>query len=170
MAGGRPPIYKAEFAQQAKKLCLLGFTDKELAAFFEVQGSTLSNWKNEHPEFLEAVREGKHIADAEVAASFYKKATGYRYEEVTYEKVIIKDGEGFLQEGDADDDGITVDPFKKKVVVKEISPDAGAALNWLKNRQPKKWRDKQEVDHTSGGEKISPTVIVFKDGNGSSSE
>ncbi|MCF0059959.1 hypothetical protein MUK70_11970 [Dyadobacter chenwenxiniae] len=149
---------------------MLGFTDRELAAFFEVQGSTLNNWKVDHPEFLEAVHAGKHIADAEVAASFYKKATGYRYEEVTYEKIIIKDGEGFLTEGDADDDGITVDPFKKKVVVREIAPDAGAALNWLKNRQPKKWRDKQEIDHTSAGEKISPTVIVFKDGNGSSSE
>ncbi|MNQ95572.1 hypothetical protein D3C85_1111360 [compost metagenome] len=27
-------------------------------------------------------------------------------------------------------------------------PDAGAAMNWLKNRQGKKWRDKQDIEHS----------------------
>lgn len=38
--GGRPTRYKAEYAQQAYKLCLLGATDKELADFFHVSGQT----------------------------------------------------------------------------------------------------------------------------------
>lgn len=156
--------YDESFNEIARKLCLLGHTDAELATFFDVSVQTLNNWKKDYPKFFESLNAGKEIADAEVASSFHKRAVGYRYEEVTFEKVIIKDGEGFLTEGDADDDGITVDPYKKRVVVREVAPDPGAALNWLKNRQPKKWRDKQEIDHTTGGEKISPTAIVFSKG------
>lgn len=42
-------------------------------------------------------------------------------------------------------------------------PDVTAAIFWLKNRQPDKWRDvqKQETDIMSGGKPIRP-VFVFK--------
>jgi hypothetical protein len=156
--------YDESFNEIARKLCLLGHTDAELASFFDVCEATINNWKQDYPKFLESVIAGKELADADVANSFHKRAVGYRYEEVTYEKIIIKDGDGFLSEGDADDDDISTDPYKKRVVVKEVAPDPGAALNWLKNRQPKKWRDKQEIDHTSGGEKIQPTAIIFSKG------
>ena len=48
-----------------------------------------------------------------------------------------------------------------KVVVKEVQPDAGAALNWLKNRQPQHWRDKQEVEQ-SGQVKVVNVHSKFK--------
>lgn len=35
-AGGRPSKYKPEYAGQAKKLCMLGQTDAEMASFFGV--------------------------------------------------------------------------------------------------------------------------------------
>lgn len=70
--GGRPTKYKEEYAEQARKLCLLGATDDKLADFFEVAVSTINNWKIDHPEFLESIRAGKHIADMEVADSAYK--------------------------------------------------------------------------------------------------
>jgi hypothetical protein len=31
-------------------------------------------------------------------------------------------------------------------VIKHYAPDPTAAIFWLKNRQPDKWRDKQELD------------------------
>jgi hypothetical protein len=34
-ARGRPSLYRDEFAEQARKLCLLGATDRDLAEFFE---------------------------------------------------------------------------------------------------------------------------------------
>lgn len=121
---GRPSKYKEEYAEQAYKLCLLGATDKELADFFEVSESTLNLWKKDE-EFSESIKKGKIIADADVAASLFKRARGYTYEEDTYEQ-------GFLT----------------KRVVKEVAPDTGAAMAWLKNRQKDKWRDKQEVEHS----------------------
>lgn len=43
--GGRPTKYKEEYTAQARKLCLLGHTDKDLADFFEVTFQTINNWK-----------------------------------------------------------------------------------------------------------------------------
>jgi len=161
---GRPTKYKPEFADQAYKLTLLGLTVPELATYFEVHYDTIKEWMVQYKEFSEGVLRGRDIADGEVTASFHKRAMGYRYEEVTYEKIVVKEGNSFISEDDVDNEGISVDAYKKKVVVKEVPPDPGAALNWLKNRQPKKWRDKQEIDHTTNGEKIEQTTIIFSNG------
>lgn len=125
--GGRPTKYKEEYNQQAYKLCLLGHTDKELANFFEVEESTINNWKNQYPMFLESLKKGKEIADADVTDSLYKRATGY----------------------DAPD--VDIKMFEGQIIqtplIKHYPPDPTAMIFWLKNRQPKKWRDKQEVDN-----------------------
>jgi hypothetical protein len=68
--------FKPEFVEQARKLCLLGATDDQLASFFDVATSTISKWKLDFPEFAEALKGGKVGADMEVAASLYKRATG----------------------------------------------------------------------------------------------
>ena len=127
MRTGAPTKYKKEFAEQAYKLTLLGFTDANLCFYFGIEEQTLSNWKRKHRDLLGAVRAGKEIADANVAESFYKRAKGYNYIEVTIEEV----------------DG---NETKTKTVSKHLPPDAGAALNWLKNRQKDLWRDKQTIE------------------------
>ena len=47
-----------------------------------------------------------------------------------------------------------------------IEGNTTAQIFWLKNRQPRQWRDKQEIDHTTKGEKIEPTRIIFEDTKG----
>ena len=133
--GGRPTAYRKEYAEQAYKYCLLGATDSQLADFFEVAESTINNWKKSYPEFLESVMRGKVIADANVAEAFYKRATGFQKEDG--EKVFQYQGE-----------------IIRAQIREYFPPDTGAALNWLKNRQPDKWRDKQNVDLTTNGESI----------------
>lgn len=135
MSAGRPTDYKPEFAEQAKKLCEIGATDIELADFFGVDVRTIYNWKHSHAEFFQAVCVGKDALDARVERSLYQRAVGYTFES---EKVFNYQGE------------IVRAPTRE-----HVPPDPGAALNWLKNRQPDKWRDKQEVEH-SGGVKMIP--------------
>jgi hypothetical protein len=131
---GRKSAYQPQFAEQARKLCLLGHTDAELAAFFEVSETTINNWKHAHPAFLESIRAGKTVADAEVADSLYKRATG---EFVQAEK-IVKTDNGF-----------------EAVRYKQYIPgDPQSAFRWLMNRRPNDWRDKREVEH-SGGLEVS---------------
>ena len=142
---GRPTDYREEYNLQVEKLCKLGATDAEIADFFGVVESTINLWKLEYPEFSESVKRGKILADAEVAYSFHKRATGYKYDEVTYEKLAESES-GMKVDDQGDIEATKKEAYKRKVVTKEVPPDGGAALNWLKNRQKDKWRDKQEVD------------------------
>ncbi|EAA3705864.1 terminase [Salmonella enterica subsp. enterica serovar Newport] len=125
---GRPSAYKPEYAEQARKLCLLGHTDAELASFFDVSEQTINAWKHAHPDFLESIKKGKAVADSEVAAKLFHRATGYEHPEDDIRAV---------------DGSIVITP-----TVKHYPPDTTAAIFWLKNRQRDKWRDKQEVEHT----------------------
>lgn len=136
--GGAPTKYQRSFAAEAKRLCLLGCNDKELANYFEVSVSTLNKWKLEHPEFSESLRGGKMEADAKVAAKLYKRAIGFFYDEITFEKISL--------ERSLEDEEIKVPAFKKKVVRKYVLPDVGAQTLWLKNRHKTKWREKFQIN------------------------
>ena len=127
---GRPTKYKDEFNPQAEKLCKLGATDKELADFFEIDEATIYRWKIEYPEFCDSIKRGKQIADMEVADSLYKRANGYSH----HEDVIFNDK------------GV---PLVVQTT-KHYPPDPTSMIFWLKNRQPKQWRDKQEISHSIG--------------------
>lgn len=119
--GGRPTDYKEEYNEQARKLCLLGYIDKELADFFGVCKATLNNWKQDHNGFLDSINAGKDVANAEVADSLYNRALGYSHPEV---HVSNYQGE------------ITLTPL-----IKHYPPDTQAASLFLRNRRPDKWRD-----------------------------
>jgi hypothetical protein len=132
---GRPSEFRPEYVEQAYRLSLLGATDKEMAAFFDVTEPTFNAWKQEHPEFLSSLCDGKMTADAKVAESLYRRATGY-----TAKKVVTANIQGMITD--------------IKEVNEYVGPDVAAASLWLRNRQPAKWRDK--VDHElSGNLKIS---------------
>ena len=128
MPAGRPTKYKKKYAEQTRKLCLLGAIDKELADFFEVEEKTINNWKEEFPDFLQSLKSGKELADAEVASKLYHRANGYEHKE---DKIF-------------NDNGIPL----VVPTTKHYPPDTTAAIFWLKNRQPKRWRDKQDVEHS----------------------
>ena len=125
---GRPTKYKEEYAKQAEKICLLGATDDFLADYFEVDVATIYRWKNDHDDFCEAIKKGKQEADLKVAESLYGRAVGYSHPE---QKVFNNQGEIVTHD-----------------TIKHYAPDPTAAIFWLKNRQPKEWRDKQEVEHS----------------------
>lgn len=142
---GRPTRYKAEYAEQARKLCLLGATDGELADFFRVNVATINRWKIDHKEFCESITRGKIVADAEVADRLYQRALGYSHNAV---KIMAVDKTVVHEE-----------------YIEHYPPDTQAASLWLRNRQPKKWRDKQDVEHSGkdGGpiqSEVTTKVVV----------
>lgn len=139
---GRPSAYRKEYAEQAYKFCLLGADDARLAHLFEVSEQTINAWKTAHPEFLESLKKGKDLADAEIAQSLFHRAKGYSHPEVDI-KVI---------------DGRIV----QTPLVKHYPPDTGAAMAWLKNRQSSKWRDRQDVNHSSEDGTMTPPAPVYK--------
>jgi len=150
MAGGRPTRYRKEFAEQARKLCLLGYTDVQLADFFEVTEKTINNWKNRHSEFLQSIKKGKAIPDAEVAETLFNKAAGRvvitEVREFAKRKDDLASEEIQLEGIETEDSGF--DPFSRagevQIIKKQLPPSDIAAIFWLKNRQPELWRDKVE--------------------------
>lgn len=127
-SAGRPTTFKPEYVEQAYNYCLLGAIDTQMAEFFKVSEKTINAWKKSQPEFADALRRGKTMADAQVAGSLFKRATGYSHPEThinCYEGEIIQ-----------------------TEVTKHYPPDTTACIFWLKNRQSDKWRDKVELAAT----------------------
>lgn len=152
---GRPTKYKDEYAEQAYKLCLLGSTDVQLADFFQVVISTIYEWKLNFPEFSDALRRGKTVADAEIASSLYNRALGCT---VVIQQAIK------LKESQFNSEGKKISEEEKIEVVdleQESPPDTSAAIFWLKNRAPKVWRDKP-IDALDGSTTIDQINLQIK--------
>ena len=142
MAGGRPSKYDPSMIEQARKLCELGATDRDVANFFEISESTLNLWKGLYPEFSESLKVGKAAADERVVQSLYRRATGYAHDAV---KIAVN------SQGE-----ITQVPF-----VEHYPPDTTAAIFWLKNRRKEEWRDRVENEHTGlNGGPMQFTVVT----------
>ena len=138
---GRPTDYLEVYNEQARKLGLLGYTDKKIADFFCVSETTLNNWKRQYPKFLVSLKAGKEVADMEVTASLYERAIGYSHTET---KVFNNQGEILTHD-----------------VQKIYPPDPISIKYWLNNRQPEVWREKVESEITTNEEisKIQIEVI-----------
>jgi len=130
---GRPTLYREEYNEQARKMCLLGATDADLASFFEVNEDTIYEWKNVHPAFSDSIKQGKEQADAEVADRLFKRAMGYEHDDV--------------------DIRVVDQQIVQTKIRKYYPPDTAATIFWLKNRQKAKWRDRidQEISGPNGG-------------------
>lgn len=107
-----------------------GATDQEIAETLGVSERTFYSWCHEHPEFLQATKVGKEAADQRVERSLYRRALGYSHESV---KIFMPAGAKYP----------VYAPFTE-----HYPPDTQAASLWLRNRQPEKWRDKTEVEHS----------------------
>lgn len=148
---GRPTAYRDDYAEQAYKYCLLGATDAQLASLFDVCEATINNWKNNQPEFLESIKKGKAIADAEVAERLYFRARGYEHPE---DKIFNDQGRPLIVP-----------------TTKHYPPDTTAIIYWLKNRQPELWRDLKEVSgkldmNVSAGELSDEQLALIAAGRG----
>jgi hypothetical protein len=125
---GRPSSFKPEFIEQARKLCELGATDEEVAAFFDVSTRTIYRWQSANEGFCQSLKAGKVAADERVERSLYHRAVGYTFDS---EKVFQFQGQ------------IVRTPTKE-----HVPPDTTAAIFWLKNRKPSEWRDVRTLEGT----------------------
>jgi hypothetical protein len=112
--------YSPAFNARATELCMLGHTNEELALCFNVNPDTIQQWLIEKPSFRKAVDRGREAADAKVAHSLYRRATGAK----------VKASKIFNHKGKA----LVVD------YIEHYPPDTNAAALWLSNRQRSKWR------------------------------
>ena len=112
-----------------------GATDSEMIEALGIARQTFYTWKKKYPEFAAALKRGKEVIDRQVETALFKRAVGYKTEEITHERQYNHVTEEW-------------EFVEVKRVIKEVNPDAVSAIFWLKNRKPKEWRDKQEIEHS----------------------
>lgn len=123
-----------------------GLTDEQIAKNLGISKDTFYKYKKEHADFSDSLKRGKEVVDIEVENALLKRALGYKYKEVTKEKVLQKDSSGRPL---VDMHGMPVYKLEvTKEITKEVSPDTTAQIFWLKNRKPEVWRDKQQIEHS----------------------
>jgi hypothetical protein len=124
VAEGRPPSpYDAgTVVPFARSLAESGKTDVEIAVALGVHYTTYNDWRKRHPEFAEAVSEGKALVDARVERAFLQRATGFT-SQIPY---VNAEGE-------------------ERVRTVVFPPSVPAAIEWLRNRQPEHWMNRAHI-------------------------
>jgi len=101
-----------------------GFTDMQLADWFEVSERTINEWKLEHDEFSQSLRAGKAETDDLVERATVAHIVGY------YVLVDELDRNGNIRQ-----------------LRKWIPGNAHAGLKWLAARRPEVYREQKNVKH-----------------------
>jgi hypothetical protein len=142
MTAGRPTPYRPELAEQARKLCRNGLTDREVADILGISVRTFYRWRGEHDEFAEAVVVGKERADQRVESALYQRACGYDYDDV---KIFHPSG--------------AKDPVIVPITV-HVPADVAAGKHWLALRRPMPWGGERETqEQLDWAEQFKKAVI-----------
>lgn len=117
-----------------------------------VSNTTFFNWYRESEDLRKVCAVSLDVANMSVEEALLKRATGYDYEEYTWELV-----EGELR--------------LTKKCRKHVPPDVKAILSWLYNRLPSQWRATQEpLETTQYTETIKNILVAMKEVADSGSE
>lgn len=127
-AKGRPTLLNDRLKDIIVNLAKEGKTTEQIADVISVSQSTIKNWMGKDKKLGVAIRAAKAVADELVEASLFQRACGYSHPEVK----VFFDAKS-LQ---------TVE----HVVTKHYPPDPVSMIFWLKNRDPDRWREKQEIE------------------------
>lgn len=123
-----PDFLDKEQAQVITHLCMLGATEAELAAYFEVSTKAFNSWVTQFRGVAQAVRQGREIADAKVTASLFKSAIGYEHEDVHISNYMGQ--------------------ITETKIIRRYPPNAQSCMFWLKNRRPDLWKEKVDLEHS----------------------
>jgi hypothetical protein len=131
-------LAKSKWDEVKNKLILVegwardGLIDEQICKNLGISKDTFYKYQKEHSDFADSLKRGKEVVDFEVENALLKRALGYGTKEIIKELT---------------DDGLII----TKTIDKQVSPDVTAQIFWLKNRKPKNWRDKQEMQIDNKG-------------------
>ena len=107
---------------RVEAVAAMGGTNGQIAAGLGVSEGTLFNVRKRDPEVDAAITRGKDKADIQVIGALFRNAIG----QVQVRQI---DARG-----------------RARVITEGTKPDTTACIFWLKNRRPKEWRDRQQID------------------------
>ena len=128
---GRKSLFRPECILIAKAAARFGAIEEEIADELNIGITTLERWKKYSPEFRGALKIGKDVFDDRIERSLAQRAIGYSHPAV----------KGFMTR-----DGKIIE----HKYIEHYPPDTTAAIYWLKNRRPDRWRDVQQINASLG--------------------
>ena len=114
----------------AEFMARIGMIDKDMAVQLGISVSTFHKWKQDFPEFAEALKRGKEEPNEKVVSALYQRAIGYAHAE---DKIMHYMGEPIIIP-----------------TIKHYPPDTSACIFWLCNRLREQWQQKNEILNTFG--------------------
>ena len=115
-----------------------GLTDEDICHNLGIGTTTLKDYKNRYPSLVSALKRGKEVTDILVENALFKRTQGFRYDEITTERMEVMYA----------DKTLGFEMVETKRVTKEVLADPTSIIFWLKNRKKLEWRDKHEVEKT----------------------
>ena len=107
--------YDESFVEKAERYAGDGYTDAQIARKMNISRATFYVYKQQYPEFAEAIEYGREEADSKIENSIYQMAMGNYYLETT----VTCDG-------------------RTRTTSRQMPPDLKAAIYWLERRDRKK--------------------------------
>lgn len=137
-----------------------GATAKDIAAKLHVAYSTFRKYLDDgkagderYMALSAAFTQACEVPDEQVENALFKRACGYRFEEITTEEKLDRNGD--------------VRTLTKKVI-RDIPPDPTSAMFWMTNRRPERWKykpDEQGSESDEGGVvMLAPVMDEPKEG------
>lgn len=130
MARGRKTLFRKEIVKEAERMASEGFNLAQIARVYGVRPCTLTEWGKKNLELAEALKRGQEIADNKVEIALFKRACGFKYNEVTIKRHPFAERKKVRQ-----------------VVVKYVAPDVGAIVFYLCNRKKDFWKQQMKFEH-----------------------
>ena len=132
------------------------YTIAEICAKVGISPDTFHDWKNRKTDFSDSIKKAQDIFNdfltSEAKKSLRKMVQGYTVDET---KTVTMDS------GKKNDDGKSIVTVKEHTVTKKhIQPNPTLIIFTLTNRDPDNWKNRQNTDITSGGEKIFDTPLT----------
>ena len=136
---GRPPKFNEAMGTKIIELVSQGVPNEEIADLIGVHRNTLFMWTQNNIDLKVALKQAAQFADELVEASLFRRACGYSHpaEKHFLDKQLVTDeetGQKYL---------------RSNVITHEYTehypPSEQAAMFWLRNRQPERWKEKPEA-------------------------
>ena len=115
--------------------CKEGISQEAIARNLGIANSTFQSYKVKFPEFAEALKKGKDLADIQVTNALFQSAVGYEVEEEHTEYIEgSKSGKAGMMPNASNHHNKKVITIKKKV-----PGNVTAQIFFLKNADPESW-------------------------------
>jgi hypothetical protein len=138
---GRPSDYNKINLDDVKKWVKIGLSNEQVAQALDINITTLYVYQRDYPEFKEALKSGKENPDDRIERALFERAAGYIAPE---EKLFYDSNTGAIA---------------SQTILKQYPPDTAAAIIWLKNRRPEKWRENPVSDVAPTENNINITFV-----------